>query len=69
MRILKGMKPVGLALEEIRELMELLDRDDRRNELDAETLRELADALPLRGADRQASRQAEAASRRGHQAP
>ena len=45
LRILKGMKPVGLALDEIRELMELLDRTSSLDELDAETLVELADRL------------------------
>ena len=36
--ILKGMKPAGMTLEEIRELMELLDRTEHLNELDPQAL-------------------------------
>jgi MerR family copper efflux transcriptional regulator len=39
--ILKGMKPAGMTLEEIRELMELLDRTERLNELDQTALENL----------------------------
>jgi DNA-binding transcriptional MerR regulator len=39
--ILKGMKPAGMTLEEIRELMELLDRTERLNELDPPALENL----------------------------
>lgn len=36
LRVLKGMKPLGLSLDEIRELMEAFDATERPGELDAE---------------------------------
>jgi DNA-binding transcriptional MerR regulator len=39
--VVKGMKPFGLTLEEMRELVELLDRSARSEQLDESALREL----------------------------